>query len=121
VGIGKLRLISALFAATTLPAIAQSQVIGMTETGSACEIAFAYEGYEPETLLLDEACADITAQMVDESTLRQIGQWDELDGFDRDFIAAMPQGRVLYVAGSFTAAIYPIGTTGLTYEVTLSD
>ncbi|WP_156457989.1 hypothetical protein [Sphingomonas sp. Leaf412] len=49
------------------------------------------------------------------------GMWDRLDPFDRKFIAALPGGRVLYVEGSFTASIYPIGTTGSTYDVPVAD
>lgn len=86
-----------------------------------CEIEFVYAGYAPENLFWDEPCADVTMQLMTQADLEALGEWDDLDDFDRKFINAMPEGKVLYVAGSSSASIYPVGTTNLSYEIFLAD
>jgi hypothetical protein len=87
----------------------------------ACHILFRYAGHEPETLFWQEPCKAVTTRMMSQADLQAAGKWDRLDPFDRKFVSALPGGRVLYVGGGFTASIYPIGTTGMTYEVSVAD
>lgn len=87
----------------------------------ACNILFRYAGHEPETLFWKEPCKAVTTKMMGQAELESAGKWDRLDPFDRKFVAALPGGRVLYVGGSFTASIYPIGTNGLTYDIAVAD
>jgi hypothetical protein len=87
----------------------------------ACRIGFAYAGHLPEDLFWEEPCAAVTAQLMTQAELEALGRWDRLDEFARKFVNALPEGRVLYVGGSFAASVYPIGTTGETYEVTVAD
>ncbi|WP_235532939.1 hypothetical protein [Sphingomonas sp. Leaf412] len=87
----------------------------------ACNILFRYAGHEPETLFWKEPCKAVTTRMMDRAGLEAAGTWARLDPFDRKFVAALPGGRVLYVGGSFTASIYPIGSNGLTYDIPVAD
>ena len=106
-------------------AMAQSEVLKREDlaTGDSpsCKIAFAYEGKKAETLIWDEPCDAVSATIVDEARLKEFGAWQDLGPFDRDFIQAMPDGQVLYVEGSFSASLFPIGSTGETYELSVSD
>ncbi|QAY76506.1 hypothetical protein [Sphingosinicella sp. BN140058] len=112
-------------AAPATPAEAGSHVLGKKELAlrgkPACEIAFVYAGREPETLIWEEACPEITASMVDQAALERLGRWERLDDFARKFVAALPGGKVLQVEGSLSASVYPVGTTGSTYEVPVAD
>lgn len=107
------------------PKPAASRILGkkdFTLRGKpACKIDFAYAGHEPEDLFWEEPCAAVTAKLMTEGDLTALGRWERLDDFARKFVNALPQGRVLYVEGSFAASIYPIGTTGETYEVSVAD
>lgn len=87
----------------------------------ACEVRFVYAGREAENLFWEEPCAAVTARMVTQRELAAFGKWDRLDNFARQFVNALPGGKVLYVEGSFSASIYPVGTTGSTYEVPVAD
>jgi hypothetical protein len=106
------------------PAAAASRVIGkkdMTLRGKpACEVDFAYGGGEAENLFWEEPCSAVTARMLSRAELEGLGRWQRLDDAARGFIARQPQGRVLYVEGSASASVYPVGTTG-TYEVPVAD
>ena len=86
-----------------------------------CDVHFVYAGSEPEQVFWEEPCAAVTAIMIGRRELEAQGDWEELDSFDREFVEAMPGGRVLYVAGEFSASIYPVGTTNVSHEVTVSD
>lgn len=87
-----------------------------------CKIDFAYPGYEPEDLLWDgEACSAVTAEMMDQAGLEKLGKWERLDAFEKKHITDMPGGKVLYVEGAFTASVYPVGTTRMSYEVPVAD
>lgn len=88
----------------------------------ACKIDFVYEGFEPEDLYWDdESCANVQASLVDQAELQRLGKWKRLDEFERRNVNALPGGKVLYVEGKFTASIYPVGTTRLSYEVSVAD
>jgi hypothetical protein len=87
----------------------------------ACRIDFAYAGHTAEDLFWEEPCAAVTAKMVTQADLTELGKWERLDAFARKFVGALPGGQVLYVEGSVSASIYPIGTTGSTYEVSVAD
>lgn len=87
-----------------------------------CKIDFTYGGFEPEDLFWDgETCAKVTAMMVDQTDLERLGKWQRLDDFEKRHVNALPGGKVLYVEGAFTASIYPVGTTRLSYEVGVAD
>lgn len=108
------------------PAHAKSTIIGKVDVvaagRSACKIDFAYAGFEPEDLYWDdETCANVQASLVDQAELRRLGKWQRLDEFEQRNVNAMPGGKVLYVEGKFTASIYPVGTTRLSYEVSVAD
>jgi hypothetical protein len=118
---------SAAVAPTPTPApsaAAASRVIGKKDMAlrgkPACEIDFAYGSGEPENLFWEEPCAAVTARMLSRAELEGLGRWERLDDAARGFIARQPQGRVLYVEGSASASVYPVGTTG-TYEVPVAD
>lgn len=110
---------------------AQSSVISMEDMsekfagrdkGPGCFITFAYRGYAPETLIWDgEPCRDLTARFGGQAFLEQYDNWARLDAAQQADIAKTPDGEVFYVEGQFTASIYPIGITGLTYEVVVTD
>ncbi|PZU79331.1 MAG: hypothetical protein DI530_08800 [Sphingomonas sp.] len=87
----------------------------------ACDILFRYAGHEPETLFWEEPCKAVATRMIGRDELEATGTWARLNPFDRKFVAALPGGRVLYVEGSFTASIYPIGSNGLTYDIPVAD
>ncbi|WP_315763264.1 hypothetical protein [Sphingomonas sp. Y38-1Y] len=107
------------------PSEGASRVIGKTDMTlrgkPACRVAFAYAGRPDEDLFWEEPCANVTAKLMTQADLESLGKWDRLDEFARKFIAARPDGKVLYVEGSFSASVYPIGTTGETYEVSVTD
>lgn len=87
----------------------------------ACEIRFVYAGRQAENLFREEPCTAVSAQMMTQSELETLGKWERLDDPARRFVQALPGGRVLYVEGSFSASVYPIGTSGTTYEVAVAD
>ena len=66
-------------------------------------------------------CAAVTARMVDQTELERLGKWQRLDEFEKDHVNRLPGGKVLYVEGAFSASIYPVGTTRLSYEVSVAD
>jgi hypothetical protein len=102
-----------------------SGLVGLTDITlrgkPACRIVFAYVGRDDEDLFWEEPCNKVTAKLMTQAELESVGKWDRLDEFARKFIAARPDGKVLYVEGSFSASVYPIGTTGETYEVSVAD
>jgi hypothetical protein len=102
-----------------------SKVIGTKDRslsdGKVCEIDFVYAGREPENIFWEEPCPGVTAKMMGQSDLEQLGRWERLDEFERKFVEGMPGGKVLYVEGGTSASIYPIGTSGTTYEVPVAD
>lgn len=87
----------------------------------ACEVRFVYAGRETENLFWEEPCPAVTAKMLTQRELEAFGRWERLDSFARKFVHALPGGKVLYVEGSFSASVYPVGTTGATYEVPVAD
>jgi hypothetical protein len=88
---------------------------------AACEVRFVYAGRDAENLFWEEPCAAVSARMMTQRELEGLGKWDRLDGAARTFINALPGGRVLYVEGGFSASVYPVGTSGTTYEVAVAD
>lgn len=87
----------------------------------ACKVSYRYAGHAADTLFWEEPCAAVTAKMMTQPELAELGKWDRLDESARTFVAALPGGKVLYVEGSFSASVYPIGTTGSAYEVSVAD
>lgn len=87
----------------------------------ACEVRFVYAGRETENLFWEEPCPAVTAKMLTQRELEAFGRWERLDSFARKFVHALPGGKVLYVEGSSSASVYPVGTTGSTYEVPVAD
>ena len=102
-----------------------SRVIGTKDRtlsdGKVCEVSFVYGGREPESIFCDEPCAGVTAKMMDRRELEQLGRWERLEDSDRTFVEGMPGGKVLYVGGAASASVYPVGTTGTSYEVSVAD
>lgn len=102
-----------------------SQVLAKTDFTlrgkPACEVRFVYAGRNAEELFWEEPCPAVTTKMLTRRELEAIGKWNRLDGFARKFVNALPGGRVLYVEGSFSASVYPVGTAGTTYEVPVAD
>lgn len=88
---------------------------------SECQIRFAYSDRSPEDLIWAEPCKALTARMVSRDDLRSMGKWERLDPAVRNAVLAMRGGEVLCVEGRFSASIYPVGTSGSSYEVGLSD
>jgi hypothetical protein len=87
-----------------------------------CFITFAYRGETPKTLVWDrEPCAEVTARFADRAFLEASDNWARLDTAQQNDVTDAPGGEVLYVEGQFTAAIYPLGSNNLTYEVVVSD
>ena len=111
--------------AQTTSASAQSRLLGKSDFTlrgkPACKIAYAYAGHAPDTLFWEEPCADVTARLASADDLQGWGKWRRLDDYARQFVQAMPGGRVLYVEGSFSASVYPVGTSGNAYEVAVAD
>ena len=111
--------------ARTTSASAQSRLLGKSDFTlrgkPACKIAYAYAGHAPDTLFWEEPCADVTARLASADDLQGWGKWRRLDDYARQFVQAMPGGRVLYVEGSFSASVYPVGTSGNAYEVAVAD
>lgn len=110
----------------SVPAAGLSRIIGKRDVTirgrPSCRIDFVYAGFEPEDLYWDgESCASVTAKLVDQGELRRLGKWQRLDDFAKRHISEMPGGKVLYVEGRFTASLYPVGTTRLSYEVRVAD
>lgn len=105
---------------------AVSKVLGkkdrkMVGGETACYIDFVYAGEEPQQMVWDEPCSATGAGMIGRPRMEELGWWEKLDSFARQFVEAMPGGKVLYIEGSFTAFIFPRGTTGSPYEVTVAD
>ncbi len=115
----------AAITARTTSASAQSRLLGKSDFTlrgkPACKIAYAYAGHAPDTLFWEEPCADVTARLASADDLQGWGKWRRLDDYARQFVQAMPGGRVLYVEGSFSASVYPVGTSGDAYEVAVAD
>ncbi len=87
-----------------------------------CFITFAYAGEAPETLIWDdEPCSALTTIFMTPAELKESDDWDRLESGDREKIMALPDQRVLYVGGEFTASVYPLDINHLTYEVVVSD
>ena len=116
---------AAAITAQTTSASAQSRLLGKSDFTlrgkPACKIAYAYAGHAPDTLFWEEPCADVTARLASADDLQGWGKWRRLDDYARQFVQAMPGGRVLYVEGSFSASVYPVGTSGDAYEVAVAD
>lgn len=110
---------------------ASSRIIGKEELARkfpergdkvGCFITFAYRGEAPETLIWDgEPCSALTTIFMTPDDLRQSDDWARLESGDREKVMALPDQRVLYVGGEFTASIYPLDINHLTYEVVVSD
>jgi hypothetical protein len=103
-----------------------SRIIGKADVTvhgkPSCKIDFTYVGFESEDLFWDgETCAHVTAQMINQVDLERLGKWQRLDDFERRQVNQLPGGKVLYVEGAFAASIYPVGTTRLSYEVSVAD
>jgi hypothetical protein len=106
--------------------VAVSRVIGQADVSrngkKMCKIDFVYAGYDPEDILWNnEPCKALTVELLTRADLEKWGKWDRLTPEDQKFIEAMPKGKVLAVSGEFTASIYPVGTTRLSYEVPVAD
>jgi hypothetical protein len=87
-----------------------------------CFITFAYAGEPPETLIWgDEPCTALTTLFMTPADLKRSNDWDRLDVTDQQKVMALPEQRVLYVGGEFTASIYPLDTNNLTFEIVVSD
>ena len=112
-------------AAAPVAGQATSRVLGKTDVTlrgkPACDIRFVYAGRDAENLFWEEPCGAVTATMMGRRELEGLGRWSRLDSFARRFVTALPGGKVLYVEGGFSASIYPVGTTGSTYEVPVAD
>jgi hypothetical protein len=90
--------------------------------GPGCFITFAYAGYAPETLIWDdEPCAALTAMFMTPAELERSNDWERLEAADQQKVMALPEQRVLYVGGEFTASVYPLDTNNLTYEIVVTD
>ncbi len=87
----------------------------------ACDIRYVYGGQQPDDLFWEEPCEAVTARMLGEQELKALGRWERLDDYAQSFVQGMPGGKVLYVEGSFSASVYPVGTTGSAYEVPVAD
>lgn len=108
-----------------------SQVISTEETrlkfpdrgnDPGCFITFAYAGHAPETLIWDqEPCTALTVQFMTPAELKKYNDWDRLDPADQRKVMALPEQRVLYVGGEFTASVYPLDYNNLTYEIVVTD
>ena len=104
----------------------QSAVTGkrdiMQDGKPACFIDFSYEGYVPETLIWEgEKCDTIQVKLINPDELGKLGKWERLDDFAQKHVRTLTQGEVLYVEGKFTASVFPVGTTGQSYEVVIAD
>ncbi len=113
-------------AVTAAPARAESRVIGKRDRTIAggkrvCAIDFVYAGSAPEDLFWEEPCAAVTARMMDRRELEALDRWERLDPDQQRFVGRMPGGRVLYVAGTFSASVYPVDETGTSIEVAVAD
>jgi hypothetical protein len=90
--------------------------------GPGCFITFAYAGYAPETLIWnDEPCGALTTAFVTPADLNKDNDWDRLDATDQAKVMALPEQRVFYVGGEFTASIYPLDHNRLTFEIAVAD
>lgn len=103
-----------------------SQVLGKRDRtlvggDAVCDIRFVYAGREAEGVFWEEPCDAVTATMMDRAQLERLNRWERLDRFQQGFVQQMPGGKVLYVSGAFSAAVYPYGTTGTVEEVTVAD
>lgn len=87
-----------------------------------CFITFAYAGYVPETLIWDgEPCTALTALFMSPADLERHNEWERLDANDQEKVLALPDQRVFYVGGEFTASVYPLDYNKLTYEIVVAD
>jgi hypothetical protein len=86
-----------------------------------CYITFAYRGFQPDVVISNSPCSELDVGFVDQTTLKSQDDWDRLDSFQQANVNNMPDGKVLYVGGEFAAAIYPIGLTGTSEEIWISD
>lgn len=87
-----------------------------------CFITFAYAGHPPETLIWDgEPCTAVTTLFLSPAELKKNNDWDRLALSDQGKVMALPDQRVLYVGGEFTASVYPLDYNNLTYEIVVSD
>lgn len=103
-----------------------SRVIAKTDVTEAgkptCKIDFVYAGSDPEDLYWDgEKCSNVRARLVDQAELQKLRKWERLQPIEKRFVTAMPGGKVLYVESGPTASIYPVGTTNMSYEISVGD
>ncbi|PXA95873.1 hypothetical protein DMC47_18940 [Nostoc sp. 3335mG] len=94
---------------------------GKSASGPSCRIDYVYAGYEPQSEVWREACDKVTAGMIGRDRLEELGWWDKLDDVARKFIGDMPEGKVLYIEGEFSASVYPIGVSGHVSEIEVAD
>ena len=114
---------------TDAPPAAETTIISKVELSEqfnrpgkvGCYITFAYRGFTPEDVISDSPCEELTVLFVDQAFLERQNDWDRLDSFQKASVSKLPDGKVLYVEGEFAAAIYPIGYTGTTEEIWVSD
>lgn len=103
----------------------RSAILGKVDRPQAgeprCEINFAYRGYAPESLFWEEACAGLTVAFLDRAELEKLDLWNRLKRDAQESIETRTAGKVLYVAGEFSASIFPVSYNQLTEKIAVND
>lgn len=87
-----------------------------------CAMTVRYSGETEQLVTWNGAyCTELTIAFVDPKKMRSLGFYDRLSDDARDDINRCSDGRTLYVEGEFTAAIYPLNSAHLIYELHVAD
>ena len=107
------------------PIAERSEVLALRDRrmaeGPACDIAFTYAGHPPQRVIWEEACDAVTARIMRQEDLERYNRWERIDDYGRKAIAERTGGEVLYVGGTFSAAVYPIDYNHLPFEIAVAD
>lgn len=107
-------------AAATEPTLVEKRDI-VTDGEKGCAFIVRYVGAIDQPATWEgEPCAAVTAMFLDTPKLQSLGKYARMSAGVHEDIART-EGRVFYVEGQFSAAVYPLNGAGVVYRVFVAD
>jgi hypothetical protein len=88
---------------------------------SACALTVQYAGDIEQPATFAEDCDALTVRFVEQKDLAALRQNEKLSEAEREAIAALPGGKVLYVEGTHASAIFMPNAAGFLEKRDLAD
>lgn len=88
---------------------------------SACALTVQYAGDIEQPATFAEGCKALTVRFVEQQDLAALRQYEKLDEAEREAIAALPGGKVLYVEGTNASAVFMPNAAGFLEKRDLAD